>query len=359
MAKVGEEDPRWIVKDMGAAGTNVGRWHWTEQNVIGWCKDRVNAILNNLSLIKEDDCNCQLVKVKHVKGDATVSNRKRKLIAFYELDVEVEWRGEIKNGEEETKARGKVKMPYISDENDFDEFDVEVTLDDTYKTAEAFKLRNRVKQAAPIIKKIVAEQFVKELRAGAHVMDKYKGWENDHLNYKEDPNVAPIQSNMSNSSSSASENTTAVTKPNKSKSYTLTLRERFNVPAPVLFEFFVDSNRISAYTRAASKFDRNKGGKFELFGGSIQGEIVDIQPNQKLVKKWRMNDWRSGCYSNVTLTFEQQGGGETLLVLEQVDIPSEDNAGNSVLNKVEEGWKNMFFRPIKIMTGQMMGSNPF
>jgi len=358
MAKIGQEDPRWIVKDMGEAGTNVGRWHWTEQNVMNWSKERLNSLLNDLSVVKTDDYNCQLVKVSHVKGDASVSNRKRKLIAFYELDVEVEWRGEIKNGEEEAKARGKVKMPYISEENDYDEFDVEVTLDSTYKTAEAIKLRNiMLKEGGPIIKKLVAEKFVKELRAGAHVMDKYKGWETDYLNYKEDTNVAPAPSNMANSSSSTPNNTAVTTKSNN-KTYTLTLREKFTVPVPVLYEFFVDSNRISGYTRSPSKFDRSKGGKFEMFGGSIHGDVVDIQPNQKLVKRWRMRDWKDDCYSKVTLTFEQQGG-DTLLILEQVDIPSEDKSGNSVLSKVEQGWQNMFFKPIKIMTGQVMGSNPF
>jgi activator of HSP90 ATPase len=77
MAKVGEEDPRWIVKDMGQAGTNVGRWHWTDQNVIGWCKDRLNEVLNDQTVVKNDKCECQIIKVNHVKGEASVSNRKR------------------------------------------------------------------------------------------------------------------------------------------------------------------------------------------------------------------------------------------------------------------------------------------
>lgn len=77
MAKVGEEDPRWIVRDLGVEGTNVGGWHWTEKNIIKWCKDRLHKILNDFSVIKSSECECQIVKVNHVTGDATVSNRRK------------------------------------------------------------------------------------------------------------------------------------------------------------------------------------------------------------------------------------------------------------------------------------------
>ena len=77
MATIDQADPRWIVNDMGKVGTNVGLWHWTEQNVIEWCRTRTNELLNNQTFYDENDIKCQLVKVSHVKGDAHVANRKR------------------------------------------------------------------------------------------------------------------------------------------------------------------------------------------------------------------------------------------------------------------------------------------
>ena len=29
-----ELDARWIVREMGEEGKNVGKWHWTERNLI-------------------------------------------------------------------------------------------------------------------------------------------------------------------------------------------------------------------------------------------------------------------------------------------------------------------------------------
>lgn len=356
MAKVGEEDPRWIVQDMGQAGTNVGRWHWTEQNVIGWCKDRLNEILNDLTVVKKDGCQCQIVRVNSVKGDATVSNRKRRLLAFYELDVELSWRGELTDDKgETTKVRGKVKMPYISDENNHDEFDITCTLDDTYKSQEAQQLKDHMqKEGLPIIKDIVAEKFVKELRAGAHVMDKYKGWETDYLTYK-DESPAPQQETKQQQQQQQTITTAPKPTGSSSKTHHLNLRERFTLPPTVLFGFFVDPSRISSYTRTPAKFEAKEGGKFEFFGGTIYGEVTEIKPNEKVVMKWRMRDWADDQYSTVTLTFEQQGGGDTLLTLDQTNIPQEDKYHISVLSKVEEGWKEKFFKPIKLLTGQLIG----
>ncbi len=277
-----------------------------------------------------------------------------KLIAFYELDVELSWRGEIKHDDTTTKVRGKVKMPYISDENDYDEFDLSATIDDSYKSKEAADIRSiMAKEGLPKIRNIVAEKFVKELRAGAHVMDKYKGWEDDYKNYK------PGEDHGSPAPQPKTE-TVNLPPPKVSgtRTHTLSLRDRFNLPAAVLFDFFTDSNRISSYTRSPAKFDKTKGGKFENFGGAIHGEILELKQNEKLVLHWRMRDWLDELYSTVTLTFEQQGGGETLLTLEQINIPSVDKHNSEVLPNVEQGWQDRFFKPIKLVTGQLMGSAP-
>ena len=44
MAKLGEEDPRWIVSDR-PDGTNNG-WHWEETNKMTFCKDYFESQLN-------------------------------------------------------------------------------------------------------------------------------------------------------------------------------------------------------------------------------------------------------------------------------------------------------------------------
>jgi activator of HSP90 ATPase len=77
MALPDQADPRWIVNDLGVTGTNVGRWHWQEQNVIAWVKTRSKELLENKSIHKTDDIECTLTTLSHANGDATVSNRKK------------------------------------------------------------------------------------------------------------------------------------------------------------------------------------------------------------------------------------------------------------------------------------------
>lgn len=78
MATIENADPRWIVNDLGKVGTNVGRWHWSEQNVIEWCKKRLAELLNHQTFYENDqNIQCKFTTVSQVKGDATVANRKK------------------------------------------------------------------------------------------------------------------------------------------------------------------------------------------------------------------------------------------------------------------------------------------
>ena len=43
MAKFGEADPRWKVKDMGDGGKNVNGWHWTENDTFPWFKEQFTS----------------------------------------------------------------------------------------------------------------------------------------------------------------------------------------------------------------------------------------------------------------------------------------------------------------------------
>lgn len=80
MAKVGEGDSRWIVKDLGEEGKNVGNWHWQDQNVLEWCKTQMASMFANSeaasTIYKDAECTVQVTKTK-VDGDATVMNRKK------------------------------------------------------------------------------------------------------------------------------------------------------------------------------------------------------------------------------------------------------------------------------------------
>ena len=88
---------------------------------------------------------------------------------------------------------------------------------------------------------------------------------------------------------------------------TLTSSEEFRTTAAELYTTFTDPSRIAAFTRAPPKLfeGAHKGGKFELFGGNVSGEYVDLQEPKKIVQKWRLGQWVEGHYSKLEIVFDQ------------------------------------------------------
>jgi activator of HSP90 ATPase len=88
---------------------------------------------------------------------------------------------------------------------------------------------------------------------------------------------------------------------------TVTDTEEFRAPASELYKTFTDPQRIAAFTRAAPKtFEgAKKGGKFELFGGNVSGEYLELDEPKKIVQSWRLDQWPPGHYSRLEINFDQ------------------------------------------------------
>ncbi|KAF5830315.1 activator of Hsp90 ATPase [Dunaliella salina] len=118
MAKLDEKDPRWIVEER-KDGTNVGGWHWVEKDMMPWSRERLQQLFSGMQLIN-DPAKSQTLTItglEDLKGEALVNNRKNKIIPSYELEIRLSWAGSVE-GEE---AKGKVVLPYVSDENSDEE----------------------------------------------------------------------------------------------------------------------------------------------------------------------------------------------------------------------------------------------
>jgi hypothetical protein len=87
MARVGEEDDRWIVKDLGEEGRNVNSWHWVDKNVFPWTQSRLTSLFDNLELVNDGKIKLHIKKVDVLKGESILMNRKGKLRPFYELEA--------------------------------------------------------------------------------------------------------------------------------------------------------------------------------------------------------------------------------------------------------------------------------
>lgn len=88
---------------------------------------------------------------------------------------------------------------------------------------------------------------------------------------------------------------------------TVTDTEEFRAPASELYKTFTDPQRIAAFTRAAPKLfeGAKKGGKFELFGGNVTGEYLELVEPTKIVQSWRLDQWPNGHFSRLEISFDQ------------------------------------------------------
>jgi hypothetical protein len=76
MAKMGEGDDRWLVKDR-EDGANVNGWHWQEKDCLPWSKERLGSLLDGLPVVAGDGAVwLNVVKVQAVTGEAYVNIRK-------------------------------------------------------------------------------------------------------------------------------------------------------------------------------------------------------------------------------------------------------------------------------------------
>eukprot|EP00171_Calliarthron_tuberculosum_P019941 IDg19941t1 len=94
MAKKGEGDPRWVVRER-QDGTNCGKWHWEDKNVSKWAHERIKELLKPelVSVAPKPGTHegVMLSEISSVEGDATLYNRKGVLKVLYDLKVSGKW----------------------------------------------------------------------------------------------------------------------------------------------------------------------------------------------------------------------------------------------------------------------------
>ncbi|EDL02943.1 mCG17468, isoform CRA_d [Mus musculus] len=119
MAKWGEGDPRWIVEERADA-TNVNNWHWTERDASNWSTEKLKTLFLAVR-VENEEGKCEVTEVNKLDGEASINNRKGKLIFFYEWTIKLNWTGTSKSG---VQYKGHVEIPNLSDENSVDEVEV-------------------------------------------------------------------------------------------------------------------------------------------------------------------------------------------------------------------------------------------
>jgi len=332
MAKLGEGDDRWIVKERDD-GKNCNNWHWSETNLTEWSKERLTELLVGIVAIDEGSSSgwCKTTKLEKCTGDVTVQSRKQKKFPLYELEIKLKWEGQLwdADGKVCAEASGQIKIPDLSEET-YDDLEMNVLLDDETKAKLPLKEAMR-KQGAKRIREACIV-FVKQLKESIS-----SGADKALVNKK-----APAERSNSGYVVSSKEAT---------KKTDLQFKYSFAPPPHVLYETLLDTNRIRGATASDASMSTEVGGKFSMFSGSVEGENVALTPfdaasgKATIVWKWRFATWQPSHYSTVTLDLTKKDDGSTELSLKQAGVPEEER------ERTEQGWKGLLFDRLKAMLG--------
>ncbi|XP_052502550.1 activator of 90 kDa heat shock protein ATPase homolog 1 isoform X2 [Budorcas taxicolor] len=285
MAKWGEGDPRWIVEERADA-TNVNNWHWTERDASNWSTDKLKTLFLAVR-VQNEEGKCEVTEVSKLDGEASINNRKGKLIFFYEWSVKLNWTGTSKSG---VQYKGHVEIPNLSDENSVDEVEISVSLakdePDTNLVA------------------LMKEEGVKLLREAMGIY------------------ISTLKTEFTQGMILPTMNGESV---DPAGPPALKTEER---------------KLVQAFTHAPAMLEADKGGKFHLVDGNVSGEFTDLVPEKYIAMKWRFKSWPEGHFAIITLTFIDKNG-ETELCMEGRGIPAPEE------ERTRQGWQRYYFEGIK------------
>jgi len=336
MAKWGEGDPRWIVEERPDA-TNVNNWHWTEKNACAWSQEKLKDLLLGLC-IKSDLAEVWLTDMDKIEGEAVANNRKGKLIFFYEWDMTIAWKGRI-NGGEFKEIEGKINIPNLSEENDVSEVEVNISLKEGSSEGEIIKEflyhhgREKIREKLQEYIVSLKEEFSKGM-----ILPK----KDQEPKETQDTQIKNLSSGFSKKVqvNQQTTNNTDIGKGLKIETNVMKIHQSFVCMGSELYQALTIPEMVSAFTNGPVKLEAKKGGRFELFGGNIHGDFVELVENKKIVQRWRSKWWPAEHYSTVTLEIEQKDD-HTELTLTQSGVPKSD------ADATRENWTRYYWDPIK------------
>jgi len=340
MALWGKGDPRWIVEERPDS-KNVNNWHWTERDATNWSKDKLKSLFLGVKHESEEGDSWFIEEVKTCDGEATINNRKGKLIYFYEWNIVLKYKGKIVGSE--LNHIGTITIPNLSDENSAADVDVEVTITGDSKNADKVKQLVR-KTGIPACKNICGEYLSAmrtEYSTGMVLPTKDNGA----------PNTSNVKSNTNpNNTSKMNENMKDLnvkekkTAKNTSCHLSITLKEEFRTTADELYMTLTQPERLSAFTGSQCQSKPEVNGTFSIMNDNISGSYTELIPNKKIGQKWRFKEWPEDMYSTVVIELDQKED-LTILKLSQTGVPDYDTS------RTEQGWKRHFWGPMKQVFG--------
>ncbi|XP_026568242.1 activator of 90 kDa heat shock protein ATPase homolog 1 isoform X1 [Pseudonaja textilis] len=330
MAKWGEGDPRWIVEQRADA-TNVNNWHWTERDASSWSSEKLKTLFLTVR-VENEEGTCEVTEVSKLDGEASINNRKGKLIFFYEWNIKLSWKGTSKTG---VIYKGHVEIPNLSDENDMDDIEINVGL---AKDEPDTNLLYLMKQEGAKQISNAMETYISTLKTEftqGMILPTLNGEQSESQNHPV-PKAVKHKINEQVAGNSSASKSVGV----KIPTCKINLKDIFLTSPEDLYRVFITQEMVQAFTHSSAVVEADKGGKFQLLNGIVTGEFIELVSAKQIAMKWRFKSWPEGHFATIVLSFIDKGN-ETEVCLEGKGIPATEE------ERTKEGWQRYYFEGIK------------
>ncbi len=109
----------------------------------------------------------------------------------------------------------------------------------------------------------------------------------------------------------------------------------------LIYQAWLDSETHSAFTGAQAAIDARVGGQHAAWDGYIAGQILSLDPDQRIVQSWRTTEFPDKSPdSRLEILLAAAPGGTKITILHS-DIP--DGQGE----QYRQGWIDHYFEPLR------------
>jgi uncharacterized protein YndB with AHSA1/START domain len=120
------------------------------------------------------------------------------------------------------------------------------------------------------------------------------------------------------------------------------IAKQYLIEAPVraVWLALTDPEIIEQWGGGPAEMSAQAGAPFSLWGGSIHGSNLTVEPPSRLVQEWFGGDWADPSIAEFILAAE---GGRTQLTLLHTRVPDD------VAADIDAGWDDYYLGPMKAL----------
>jgi uncharacterized protein YndB with AHSA1/START domain len=108
-----------------------------------------------------------------------------------------------------------------------------------------------------------------------------------------------------------------------------------------VMELITDPALIRKWSGEEAVLENTPGGRFEMFGGWVTGNILKTSENE-LAYTWMPGDWPEKAEASEVHYLLQEDEAGTKVILKHTGFPDEEE-----MNSHRTGWSDFFFTPLE------------